>query len=248
MRCPLSSTKWPSGPVRSLRERAQAFWAKYGGPLGLAINVLLTAMKLPAADLQNTDSEQAGTDHIAPRVALDQLSRIARSMGYESIYVLVDRVDELESTTNNSHQSFRLISSLLLDLRTLETSGLGFKFFLWDKLAISYRSRWITSGPCQGVQPPLAFVRVAADAVSSPIGLLGRPDRFARLVHRPKCRCGRASVGGAPRRRVSTRHDSLVRTNSLGILEKRCAWATRDGAHTLKGSLALLSRKGRRAV
>lgn len=54
--------------------------------------------------------------------------------GYNSIFVLVDKVDEQNLTGNNPSASFKLISDLIKDLELLETPNLSFKFFLWDAL------------------------------------------------------------------------------------------------------------------
>jgi uncharacterized protein (DUF952 family) len=67
------------------------------------------------------------------RYHLDQLSEIVQSLDFYCTYVLVDRVDELELTSNDAAKTFAFVRPLLTDLRTLETPGLAFKFFLWDE-------------------------------------------------------------------------------------------------------------------
>jgi len=63
---------------------------------------------------------------------------LAQRIGFRSVYVLVDRVDESELTGNDAHASFKLVEPLLLDLSLLELKGLAIKFFLWDQLQSFY--------------------------------------------------------------------------------------------------------------
>ncbi|MDF0694388.1 P-loop ATPase, Sll1717 family [Aquirufa ecclesiirivi] len=60
--------------------------------------------------------------------------QLLKKSGYNSIYILVDKVDEQNLTGNNPSASFLLISDLIKDLELLETPNLSFKFFLWDAL------------------------------------------------------------------------------------------------------------------
>jgi hypothetical protein len=72
------------------------------------------------------------------RFQLQALVRLLKAIGYKSIFVLVDRVDETSLTGNDAKASFRLVEPILRDLELLETKGVGFKFFLWDQLEPYY--------------------------------------------------------------------------------------------------------------
>ena len=63
---------------------------------------------------------------------------LAQKIGFRSVYVLIDRVDEAELTGNDAQASFKLVEPLLRDLELLEFKGLGIKFFLWDQLESFY--------------------------------------------------------------------------------------------------------------
>jgi len=69
---------------------------------------------------------------------LEIVINLIRSLGYESIYILIDKVDETHVTTNDSEASFKLIESIIRDLDLLQMKHICFKFFLWDKLQIFY--------------------------------------------------------------------------------------------------------------
>ena len=60
-------------------------------------------------------------------------------LGFESVYVLLDKVDENELTGNKAEDSFKMIQSLIRDLELLEMDKFGFKFFLWDQLQPHFR-------------------------------------------------------------------------------------------------------------
>ena len=59
---------------------------------------------------------------------------LLKKVGYNAIFVLVDKVDEQNLTGNNPEASFKLIAELIKDLELLEIPGISFKFFLWDAL------------------------------------------------------------------------------------------------------------------
>ena len=72
------------------------------------------------------------------RYHLGVLSEVVRALGFHSAYVLIDKVDELAATSSDAEATFRFIRPLVLDLPTIETPGLGFKFFLWDRIEDEY--------------------------------------------------------------------------------------------------------------
>ncbi|WFS02674.1 hypothetical protein PR016_08770 [Rhizobium tumorigenes] len=59
--------------------------------------------------------------------------------GYDSVYILIDRVDELTITSNDAGKAFSFLRELLIDLPLLETKGVAFKFFLWDQVKEYYQ-------------------------------------------------------------------------------------------------------------
>jgi len=65
---------------------------------------------------------------------LEFLIALIRTVGFRSIYILVDKVDETHITGNDSEASFELIKPVIRDLELLQMNGLAFKFFLWNEL------------------------------------------------------------------------------------------------------------------
>jgi hypothetical protein len=70
---------------------------------------------------------------------LEIILSLIRSLGYDSVYILVDKVDETSLTGNDCQASFRLIAPLIKDLELLQMSGVCFKFFLWNELLPYYK-------------------------------------------------------------------------------------------------------------
>ena len=70
---------------------------------------------------------------------LEIFKDLCLKLGFESVYVLLDKVDESELTGNKAEDSFKMIQSMVRDLELLEMDKFGFKFFLWDQLESHFR-------------------------------------------------------------------------------------------------------------
>ncbi len=129
--------------IRSLKSLTERFkdkwneWLPISGALG---NMLLSILKRigPFLWITSAPCQASRTFEYSRSESLKHQLRIvaqlAQRIGYKSVYILVDRVDEAELTGNNVNATFRLLEPLLKDLQLLETEGIGFKFFLWDML------------------------------------------------------------------------------------------------------------------
>jgi hypothetical protein len=73
------------------------------------------------------------------RYKFESLVTIFLNCGFKSVYILVDRVDELTITTNDAGKAFSFLREILVDLPLLETKGVAFKFFLWDQMKEHYQ-------------------------------------------------------------------------------------------------------------
>lgn len=139
---PLSVQEFETGvkAIKSLGDLAADLWKKYGGPIAAAIQVLLKKAGLDGVEIPATLVAEARQDE-SLRYHLEHLLRIVEVLGYRSTYILIDKVDEIPSTSADAEATFLLISPLLTDLPTLEAEGVGFKFFLWDQIADDYRKK-----------------------------------------------------------------------------------------------------------
>lgn len=121
--------------VKSLKnfgDKTRDFFARYGGPIQVVIQALMSKLGLDGISMPTDVPEAAKLDE-SLRYHYSHLLEIARAVGFESTYVLVDRVDELRITAT-APKTFEFVSPLLLDLRTLEADGVAIKFFLWDQI------------------------------------------------------------------------------------------------------------------
>ncbi|UQU65185.1 hypothetical protein COUCH_02210 [Couchioplanes caeruleus] len=119
--------------VKTLKDKAGEFWNRYGGLVANVVTALLKKVHLDGltipSELNKSLEREDSIEYL-----FKQLLGIIQALGYRSTYVLVDRVDELVSTAQDSQASWRLVQDLLVNLPVLETKGVGFKFFLWDQL------------------------------------------------------------------------------------------------------------------
>lgn len=71
---------------------------------------------------------------ISGTALLAKLVEIARVFGFSGISVFVDKVDEHSLTQNSPESSARLIFPLLSHVQLMEVEGLGWQFFLWERV------------------------------------------------------------------------------------------------------------------
>lgn len=90
-------------------------------------------------DLQNATSQIFSKSEIAcsDLSSIEQLTKIvevARIFGFSGITILVDKLDETELTNNSAENTAALIYPILSNVQLLEIEGLGWQFYLWDKV------------------------------------------------------------------------------------------------------------------
>ena len=124
--------------IKSLGDKASDIWNKYGGAVAVAIQALLNKAGLDTGAIPTEFASEIKRDENLS-FHFKHLIDIAKALSFESVYVLVDKVDETSLTSIDSKATFSLIASLLSNLPTLEQPGVGFKFFLWDQIAPLYR-------------------------------------------------------------------------------------------------------------
>ena len=127
--------------LRTLSSAARDFLQKWTGPVTALISVVLASHGVRGLVPTTAPTGQA-TDAVGgpSKAHFEALIRLVKSVGFRSIYVLIDKVDETAETGNNAEASFLLVKPLLRDLELLQLKGAGFKFFLWDKIEPSYRA------------------------------------------------------------------------------------------------------------
>lgn len=120
--------------VKSLGDKAGDVWHKYGGFIAAGIAALMSKFGLDGVKVPSALSESAKREAATLSYLFPKLVDVFRALGFDAVYVLVDKLDETSQTGNSPELAFKLISPLLLDLTTVEQPGVAFKFFLWDLL------------------------------------------------------------------------------------------------------------------
>ena len=124
--------------IKSLPEKTIELVRRFAGPFNALVGAVLTHFGLPTVELKEATAQANRSESL--RADLARLSIIASETGFDSIYVLVDRVDEIGLTATNAAKTLEFIHALITDLPTLELEGVAFKFFLWDLIEQDLRS------------------------------------------------------------------------------------------------------------
>lgn len=64
---------------------------------------------------------------------LGRLVEVVQSFGFTSVYVLIDRTDEIPELSSDASLCAKFVEPILSNLHLLEMPGIAFKVFLWDK-------------------------------------------------------------------------------------------------------------------
>jgi hypothetical protein len=70
----------------------------------------------------------------SPLELLERFIALARPLGIDAFYVLVDKIDETDKTDKDATKAAVLVLPLLTNLKLFEIPGIGFKFFLWERM------------------------------------------------------------------------------------------------------------------
>ena len=123
--------------LKSLPEKFKTFWADNVGFMEPVINFVLKKYGLEEIDLPDLKTEEKRLTQTY-KYQLETILSLVKQIGFKSIYILVDRVDETELTGNNPEATYSLIKPIIKDLELLGLKGYGFKFFLWDQVEPYY--------------------------------------------------------------------------------------------------------------
>ncbi len=102
-----------------------------------SIGFLRDKERVPARMIQALEARKEAP----PAQLFNDLSRLLASLGFEAIYILVDRVDEFQETAADPTATVALIEPLLADLTLMELPRLAFKFFLPLEMEDAIRAR-----------------------------------------------------------------------------------------------------------
>ena len=122
---------WPSKTVIWVEKR----WAAISQLVGeLSSNFLTKKIETRdlSAEISGLLTKEGGI--FSGTAVLSKLVEIARVFGFSGISVFVDKVDEHPRTQNSPKDSAKLIHPIISEVQLMEVEGLGWQFFLWDRI------------------------------------------------------------------------------------------------------------------
>jgi hypothetical protein len=121
--------------IRSLKSQRQLAgdWIRtHSGPIKVVIAGLLKKRGMELDPTAPWGAQFVTRTGNSPRTMLKRLVAIAQKLGFESVYVLIDKLDETQLTNTDPKLTADLIAPLLLDLPAMELPGMAYKVFIWD--------------------------------------------------------------------------------------------------------------------
>lgn len=128
--------------LKSMENRSRDFWNGWGGQAGTLVSYAWNSFTGGVGPGPLAMPEMNTPDLRAPIHDFRSLGEIAKESEIDSIYILVDRVDELDQTQNDRKAAYRFIAPLLKNLAVVESKPYAFKFFLTTDLY----SLWLDDG------------------------------------------------------------------------------------------------------
>ena len=120
--------------VKTVGDKAGDLWRKYGGIVAAVVDGAMQKMGMNTVNLPSELVAQTQDQSTSAQYFFSQLVGIAQKLWWQSVYVVIDRVDETDATSSKPQAAFELIRTLVTNLSTVEHQGVAFKFFLWDQL------------------------------------------------------------------------------------------------------------------
>ncbi len=128
--------------VRSFTQTQRDFWLRWTERLGTVAAFAWDAFLGQPGPGALVLREEEDPIQQEPIRDFEALGNIAQASGIESVYVLVDRVDEIEQTQNDREAAYQFVRPLLTNLSVIELRPYAFKFFLTDDL----QGLWLEGG------------------------------------------------------------------------------------------------------
>lgn len=125
--------------LKAFPDVAKEFWAKNVNLIEPVIGFITKWLGLPSIKIPRTRKSVPSPDLGSHKSQLEALLELIKPLGFKSIYILVDKIDETPLTNNDASATYDLVRPLLVDLELLSLKGYAFKFFIWDKVEDFYR-------------------------------------------------------------------------------------------------------------
>ena len=90
--------------IKNFRDKTTDFWAKYGGTIAAVINAFTSTYGFDKLEVPSSLPDEQKRDE-SLRFHFNQLLGVSKSLGFESVYILVDRVDEMAITSKDAEST-----------------------------------------------------------------------------------------------------------------------------------------------
>ncbi len=124
--------------LKSLGKRTGEWIREHAGPIKPVISAIFKKAELEPPDFESAEADPASGPMEPWSLRLAYLTQAAQGLGYQSVYVLIDKVDELQETSSDPLMTFELVAPLITNLPSMEMKGICFKVFLWDRAQTHY--------------------------------------------------------------------------------------------------------------
>ncbi|MDR5589023.1 MULTISPECIES: P-loop ATPase, Sll1717 family [Flavobacteriaceae] len=128
---PASFPKQALKSLKTIEDIGLDLWKKFKAPFS---EVIKNISKAKGVEIDLSKIEVDKSLKFSHKDNLSNILSLLGKLNIDSVYILVDKVDEQSLTGNDPKASYQFISSLIKDLELLEMPKLAFKFFLWDAL------------------------------------------------------------------------------------------------------------------
>ncbi len=125
--------------LKTLSAKAKQFLREWSAPVSTLFSAALTAKGIPHPKINLGHGSHEESIEGPLKAHLEIVRDLLLSIGFKSVYILIDKVDETAETGNNAEASFNLVKPLLRDLELLQMRKVALKFFLWDLLNAKYQ-------------------------------------------------------------------------------------------------------------
>lgn len=100
---------------------------------------VLKTERIEPVSPSSTDHKEQLND-VSCLFVLSRFIELLRKLGFDALYVLVDKIDETDVTGGSADKAAALVRPMITNIRFLETEGLAIKFFLWSDIKRSFGS------------------------------------------------------------------------------------------------------------
>ena len=121
--------------VKSLKSdtRKMGDWLRdHSGPVKGVVAGLLAKRGIELDPTLPWGPQMTKARNTPPIARLERLIGVCQNIGFDSVYVLIDRLDETATTNTDPKKAIELVLKLLLDLKVMELHGMAVKVFAWD--------------------------------------------------------------------------------------------------------------------